>query len=230
MSVLTPKLKKRLFTLVLTLVLLGISILSALLGINAYVTASTKDRILTSGEAASLEEVDCILVLGCLVKQDGVPSDMLADRLTRGVELYEMGAAPKLLMSGDHHTVPYNEVQAMKDFATEHGIASEDVFMDHAGLNTYDSLWRAKEVFGVDKVIIVSQEYHLHRALHIADRLGIDAYGVSADYHTYFGQFMRDAREVLARNKDFALSIIRPEATIGGEPISLLGSGDVTND
>lgn len=230
MSLSFKKHLRRLLTLLPVLYILAILLLCALFGINAYVKKSVSDRIVSSEDAAMLGDIDCILVLGCGVRDDGTPSDMLSDRLRRGTELYELAASSKLLMSGDHHTPTYNEVQVMKDYATERGIASEDVFMDHAGLNTYDSIWRAKEVFGAQRIIIVSQEYHLYRALHIAEQLGLEAWGVSADYRTYFGQPMRDARELLARNKDFMLATIQPCATIGGEPISLAGSGDVTND
>ena len=119
-------------------VLLVICALGAgsILGINAYVKGSVADRIVTSEQAAQIEDVDCILVLGCLVKDNGVPSDMLHDRLTRGIELYDLGAAPKLLMSGDHGRTNYDEVAAMKQFAIDAGVASSDVFMDHAGFST----------------------------------------------------------------------------------------------
>ncbi len=213
-----------------SLALLGILTLVIL---DLIVTLSVKDRVVSVEDAISLakeESFDCILVLGCGVREDGTPSHMLADRLRRGIELQKAGAAPKLLMSGDHHRQGYNEVQVMKDVASESGISSSDVFMDHAGLNTYDSLWRAKEVFGVKRILIVTQEYHLYRALYIASALNIEAYGVDADYRTYRGQFMRDAREILARCKDFVQCIAKPDATIGGEKIDIAGNGDVTND
>lgn len=230
MSLFFKKHLRRFIILLTVLCILAILLLCTLFGINAYVKGSVSDRIISSEDAAVLGDIDCILVLGCGVRDDGTPSDMLSDRLRRGTELYELAASSKLLMSGDHHTPTYNEVQVMKDYATERGIASEDVFMDHAGLNTYDSIWRAKEIFGAKRIIIVSQEYHLYRALYIAEQFGLEAWGVSADYHTYFGQQVRDARELLARNKDFMLATIQPCATIGGEPVSLAGSGDVTND
>lgn len=214
------------------LVLLCLCILGAglLLIINPIVKSSTADQILTSQEAAQLEDVDCILVLGCFVHDSGRPSDMLHDRLTRGVELYELGAAPKLLMSGDHGRTNYDEVAAMKQFAVDAGIPSENVFMDHAGFSTYESVYRAKEIFQADKVLIVTQEYHLYRALYIANRLGVEAYGVSSDYHVYAGQSARDAREVLARIKDFAICIYKPEPTYLGDVIPISGDGNLTND
>jgi len=198
-------------------------------GINAYVKKRGGALILTP-EAAQSKKADCILVLGCLVKNSGEPSHMLEDRLKRAVELYHAGVAPKLLMSGDHGRKDYNEVEAMKQYAIEQGVPSEDVFMDHAGFSTYDSCYRAKEIFKVEKIIIVTQEYHLYRALYIADCIEMEAYGVNADYRTYFNQSMRDAREVLARVKDFLYVLFRPEPTYLGEAIPITGDGNVTND
>lgn len=207
------------------LALLGLLGISLIFGINAWVKASVDERILTSEEAAKLPDVDCILVLGCRTG-----SDMLGDRLRRGVELYGQGAAPKLLMSGDHGTADYDEVYAMKAFAIEQGILSADVFMDHAGFSTYESIYRAKEIFGADRILIVTQEYHLYRALYIAEKLGVEAWGVSADYREYAGQTGRDIREVLARIKDFGMCIFKPQPTYLGETIPISGSGDVTHD
>ena len=212
---------------ILSLAVLG---LSAIFCINAYVKGSVSERILTPDQASSLTDVDCILVLGCKVKDSGEPSDMLHDRLRRGVELYDRNVAPKLLMSGDHGRDDYDEVTAMKHFALDEGVLSGDVFMDHAGFSTYESIYRAKEIFGVEKMIIVSQEYHLYRALYIAQQLGVEAYGVSADYRNYSGQTARDLREVLARVKDFATSIFQPLPTYLGEAIPINGNGDETND
>lgn len=212
------------------LVCLGILGMAALLGINAAVKGSVKNQILTPEEAAKLTDVDCILVLGCLVKENGVPSDMLHDRLQRGVELFDLGAAPKLLMSGDHGREGYDEVDAMKQFAVDAGVASEHVFMDHAGFSTYESMYRARDIFQAKKIIIVTQEYHLYRAIYIAERLGMEAYGVSADYRAYYGQFNRDVREILARVKDFGTSLFQPKPTFLGEAIPIWGDGNLTND
>ena len=218
---------KRLFVVLLCLALIGgITIFS----INGHVKKSTFDQIISPEEAAELTDVDCILVLGCYVHDSGRPSDMLADRLRRGIDLYQSGAAPKLLMSGDHGQKDYNEVKAMKLEAMEEGISSEDIFMDHAGFSTYESIFRARDVFAADKIIIVTQEYHLYRALHIANALGVEAYGVAADYHTYVGQAYRELRESLARNKDFATSILKPAPTYLGEIIPVSGDGNLTND
>lgn len=201
-----------------------------LLSLNAYVKHTTEDAILSAEEAALIADADCILVLGCQVKADGVPSHMLEDRLRRGVELYQLEASPKLLMSGDHGQEEYNEVATMKKYAVDAGIPDADVFMDHAGFSTYESLYRAKEIFGADKLIIVSQKYHLYRALYIAEELGIEAYGVDADYRTYWGQTKREVREILARCKDLLTTAFRVSPTYGGEAIPISGDGNQTND
>lgn len=221
------KIIRRLFIICLCL---GIAGVSAVAAINGIVTGVAGSKILTSQQAAQLEDVDCILVLGCQVKSDGTPSDMLHDRLRRGVELYELEAAPKLLMSGDHGRTDYDEVDAMKRFAVDSGIPSEHVFMDHAGFSTYESIYRAKEIFQADKILIVTQQYHLYRAIYIAEMLGLEAYGVSSDYRAYSGQASYDFREVLARVKDFGTSLFKPEPTYLGDAIPISGDGNLTND
>lgn len=217
----------RIFCVVLCLGLLG---MAALFGINAYVKSTVSAQILTVDEAAKLPDVDCILVLGCGVWDDGRPSHMLEDRLKRSLELFELGASEKLLMSGDHGRTNYDEVNVMKSFVVDAGVPSEDVFMDHAGFSTYESMYRAKEIFQAKKIIIVTQGYHLYRAIYIAQRLGLEAYGVASDYRTYTGQQARDLREILARVKDFATCIFKPEPTYLGEAIPIWGDGNLTND
>ena len=224
------KAKKILKTAFIVFLCLAVVGTATLFIINGHVKASTKDRILTVQKAAELKDVDCIIILGCQVKDDGSLSHMLRDRLMRGLEVYEASAAPKLLMSGDHGREEYDEVGAMKNYAIENGVPSENVFMDHAGFSTYETVYRAKEIFQADKVIIVTQEYHLYRALYIAEQFGVEAYGVSADLNRYAGQSMRDFREVLARCKDWAMCIFKPEPTYLGEAIPVSGNGDVTND
>ena len=212
------------------LLVIGLLCVGLVFGLNAYIKGSTAANILTPEDAETLKDIDCILVLGCKVGSDGTPSHMLEDRLRRGVALYDAGAAPKLLMSGDHGQTDYNEVAAMKQFAIYEGISGKDVFMDHAGFSTYESIFRAKEIFGADRIIIVTQQYHLYRALYIARSMGIEAYGVASDYRTYVGQVSRDIREVLARVKDFGTSVLEPDPTYLGETIPISGDGDLTND
>ncbi len=200
------------------------------LGINAYVRLSTKNRIISVSEAAELDDVDCIIVLGASVKHGNTPSLMLADRLDKSVEVYNTGVAPKVIMSGDHGGKYYNEVQVMKDYAITKGVPSEDIFMDHAGFSTYDTMYRAKEVFGAKKVIIITQKYHLYRSVYIARKLGLDAYGVATDDFKYHNQTKRDIREIFAVDKDFIWSMFKFDPVFLGEKIPLDQSGDVTND
>lgn len=220
---------KRLSRILLILLIVMAAGIGCVLGINTYVVHSTADQILSAEEAAALTDVDCILVLGCYVHENGQPSAMLNDRLRRGVELYDAGAAGKLLMSGDHGRTAYDEVNAMKQFALDAAVPAEDIFLDHAGFSTYESVYRAKEIFQAKKIIIVTQKYHLHRALHIANAMGLEAYGVDGDYRSYSGQFFREVREILARNKDFINGIFKPLPTFLGDPIPVYGDGNLTN-
>lgn len=212
--------------LISSVLCIGIICALAVFGINFYVKSSTEKYILTPENAGS--GYDCILVLGCGV-HGTTPSHMLEDRLLQGIELFKNGASEKMLMSGDHGRENYDEVNVMKDFATERGIASEDVFMDHAGFSTYESMYRAKEIFKAEKILIVTQDYHLYRAIYDARALGLEAYGVASNPRSYAGQLYRDIREILARNKDFVYSIVKPEPTYLGEAIPVQGNGNLTN-
>lgn len=214
------------------LVLLGICLiaLAALLVLSLSVTMQTKGRIVSADTAdACFENADVIFVLGCGVKQDGTPSDMLRDRLDTALALYENGVASKILVSGDHGSESYDEPNAMKDYLVENGVAPSDVFMDHAGFSTYESMYRAKAVFGIETMIVVTQKYHLYRALYDADCFEIDAYGVAADLHEYRGQIMREIREIAARIKDALYCRIKPLPTYLGESIDVSGDGNITN-
>ena len=218
----------------LKILIIIILILCALIGImmlsiNFYVVNKTKSKIVTEKQAKELENVDCILVLGAGIWGDK-PSPMLEDRLLQGITLYNNQTSSKIIMSGDHGKEEYDEVNVMKDFAIEKGVKSKDIFMDHAGFSTYDSVYRAKEIFKAQKIIIVTQKYHLHRALYVAEKLGIEAYGVASDPREYRGQVVRELREVLARDKDFFKCIIKPEPTYLGDTIPVSGNGDATND
>ncbi len=199
-------------------------------GINIYVKHKVKDKIIDVEAAKELGDVDCIIVLGASVIDSDTPSLMLKDRLEKGIELYYETDIPKLLMSGDHGGVYYDEVNVMKNYAIKKGVPSSDIFMDHAGFSTYESMYRAKEIFGAKKVIIVTQEYHLTRAIYIAEALGLEAYGVPAEDVRYAGQTGRDVREFLAIGKDFFSVIFKPEPSMLGMPIDISGDGDVTND
>ena len=221
--------KKKLWNGLFIIMIICILALASILIINSYVKSSVKDKIITLDEAAPLH-ADCILILGAGVWDDGRPSYMLEDRLLRGIQLYENGASDRLLMSGDHGSKEYDEVNVMKQFAVDRGILSEHIFMDHAGFSTYESIYRTRDIFEAEKIIIVTQKYHLYRALYIAEKLGLEAYGVASYPRQYVGQEIRDLREILARVKDFINVIIEPEPTYLGESIPVSGNGDLTND
>ena len=197
--------------------------------INFYIKISTKNQIIKENDYTNLSDVDCIIILGAGIRR-GKPSPMLEDRLLEGIKLYQNNISNKIIMSGDHGKKEYDEVNIMKGYVIEKGIPSQDVFMDHAGFSTYESIYRAKAIFGVKKAIIVTQTYHLYRALYIANKLGLEAYGVNSDKRQYVGAEYREMREILARNKDFIKCIFKPEPTYLGESIPIDGNGDITND
>ena len=199
-----------------------------IIGINLFMVGYSQQYTYPADEVSKLTDVDCIMVLGCGVYNDR-PTPLLEDRLKRGVAVHETGVSAKILMSGDHGQADYDEVNIMKQYALDAGISADDIFMDHAGFSTYESVCRAKEIFGVDKMVIVTQKYHLSRAVFLARMLGIDAYGVASDYRSFGGQFYRDCREVLARVKDLFTAIIQPSPTYLGEAIPINGSGTLTN-
>lgn len=213
--------------IIIAVLCVGIVCGIGVLGIDFYVKKSTEDYILSPEDAGT--GYDCILVLGCGVWGE-TPSHMLEDRLLQGIELYDGGASGKLLMSGDHGREGYDEVNVMKDFAIERGVPSENIFMDHAGFSTYESMYRAKEIFQAEKILIVTQDYHLYRAIYDARAMGLDAWGVASNPREYGGQLYRDIREILARNKDFVYCIVKPEPTYLGEAIPVQGNGNATND
>ena len=217
------KYKAVIFVVLGIVLLIGIAAVS----LSVYMVKATEKNIFTADTFKNDEKADCILILGAGVK-DGKPKPMLRDRLLTGIELYKSGAADKIIMSGDHGRADYDEVNVMRSFALEQGVRAEDIFLDHAGFSTYDSVYRAKNIFGAENIIIVSQKYHLYRALYISEKLDVKAAGVSANLNTYGGQLKRDIREIIARDKDFFKCIVKPEAEIMGDKIPLDGDGSIT--
>ena len=181
--------KKIIKKLIIIILIVIITIIVETIGINLLIYSSTKSKIITE-ESEKIENIDCILILGAGIWNDK-PSPMLEDRLLQGIALYQKGFASKIIMSGDHGRNNYDEVNIMKNFAIEKGINSEDIFMDHAGFSTYESIYRAKSIFQAKKIIIVTQRYHLYRALYIAKQLGVEAYGVASNPREYAGQPVR---------------------------------------
>ena len=178
--------------------------------INFYVILSTKNRIV-SGDSELLTDIDYIVILGAGIRR-GKPSPMLEDRLKTGISLYNNDISNKILITGDHMNDDYDEVTVMKNYLLEHGIPEEDIITDNYGISTYDSIYRVKNVYKSNKVVIVSQRYHLYRALFLSDNLDLESYGVEANLRYYYGQWYREIREILDRNKDFIKGIIKPKA------------------
>ncbi|MBN2534303.1 MAG: YdcF family protein [Spirochaetales bacterium] len=159
------------------------------------------------------------------------PSHVLEDRLLVGIELYKKGKVEKLIVSGDHGHTSYDEVNVMKQFVLSHGVNEHDIFMDHAGFRTYDSCYRARDVFGVKKLIIASNSFHLPRALYIASGLGLDASGVPSDLRVYADAGKNAFREFFAQYKAFLdIKLFKPLPRYLGPRIDINGSGVVTQD
>ncbi len=228
--------KKKLKILLFVILAVVMIPLVAYGGINAYAILSARGELFALEKAEEMKEgADAVLVLGAGVRSDGTPSNMLQDRLLCALALYEKGLCDKIIVSGDHGAKDYDEVNVMKNYLIARQVPSECIFMDHAGFSTYESLYRAKFVFGAEKLIIVTQKYHSYRALMIGRALKIDCQAVAApilagDYEGYAMQPWYSFRESVARCKDFFYCLTLPKPTYLGEKISLSGSGNVTND
>lgn len=219
------KLIKKSIKWLLCLAIVGII---TLLSINYYVVYKGDSYKIT---LESDTKADAVIVLGARVFSNGTLSDMLEDRMNVGIQAVKNNMSNKLLVSGDHGRKEYDEVNSMKDYALGKGLKPEDVFMDHAGFSTYETMYRAKEIFGVKKAIIITQDYHLKRAIYIARRLGIEAYGIPSDEHTYPMMLKYETREKLARIKDFIyVNFLKPKPTYLGEAIPITGDGRLTYD
>lgn len=207
------------------------------MSINNHVVSTEKDNIayalneekdgFTEKDVTVLKDfkADCIMVLGAGIKDDETPTPMLKDRLDAGVMLYHKGAAPKLLLTGDNGSLDHNEIHVMLKYARDAGVPEEDIFCDHAGFSTYDSMYRARSIFEAERLIVVTQTYHQYRALYIGEKLDLKVMGIAADQMKYSGQPAREIREVLARVKDYFKIKGKPEASLGGEVIPISGSG-----
>ncbi len=218
----------RLMRLSLLLMAIVALLMAGLLRIDAEVATIGAQNMVS---AASADKADCVLVLGALVRADGSVSPMLRDRLDVALALYEAGVAERILVSGDHGTAHYDEVNAMRGYLIGCGVPSEHIFMDHAGFDTYDSLYRARDVFLVRSCVIATQEFHLKRALFIADALGLQAQGVDAALNTYGKASYYRLREVFARAKAWLeCRVLDAKPTVLGPTIPITGDGNNTVD
>jgi vancomycin permeability regulator SanA len=199
---------------------------AAFFTVQAHIVRASKGYIF--GSAADAPECDAVMVLGAFVYSSGAPGQILMDRLDYGYALYVQGKAKKILVSGDHGQNDYDEVNAMKAYLVKKGVPSEDVFMDHAGFNTYDSMYRAKEIFCIGSLLISTQEFHINRSVYIARKLGIDAYGYPCADKPSYNMTMLNFRESFARVKAFLDLLVHREPKYLGDTIPISGNGDQT--
>lgn len=223
---LSPRRPLVFWPIIAVLVLLVIAVVLMLVP-DLIMSSSTRSHIVVSPGDAPQAKV--AIVLGARVYSDGTPSPMLADRLATGVELYKLGKVQKLLLSGDHGTTTYDEVNAMLRYCLERGIPDADIFTDHAGFDTYDTMYRARDVFKVTDALVVTQRFHLPRAVYIARTLGLQATGVVADIQPYTGEWRFALREWPARVKAFfQLHVTKPQPRFLGPVLPIDGDGRVT--
>jgi len=209
------------------LVLTTLSLLLFVLIINVYVFTFSRKFILENATKTPFLESDgnvsVAIVLGASVYSDGTLSPLLEDRAKTALELYKNGVVQKLLVSGDNRASSYNEVIPIREYIIAHSVPEEDVFTDFAGFNTYDSMYRAKKIFGAKNVLIVTQSFHLPRAVYAARQIGLNAYGVPANKSGYY--FRNNAREVLATTKTFIRVLTQARPLFLGREISIEGDG-----
>lgn len=213
--------------------LLIVSVLGCVLvlAVDSYVAAIGRKAILLFDELSGQPQYDCVIVPGALVYDSGRPSAMLRDRLDMAVRIYESGVTDRILVSGDHGRVDYNEVGVMRQYLLDAGIPAEHVFMDHAGFDTYDTLYRAQLIFGVRRAVITTQDFHLIRALYIGQQLNLDLLGVDCGYVFSSEKSRYRVREYPARFKAFLdCEIFKSLPAYTGETIPITGSGWATVD
>lgn len=177
-----------------------------------------------------LETYSAGLVLGARAYNDNVVSPIFSDRLLTAAELYQAGRIEKIIISGDHGTDTYDEVTAGRNFLLAHNIPGDDIFLDNAGFDTYDSVYRAQAIFGAPEVLIITQRFHLPRALYFAAERDLPALGCVADKQIYDNLDYFENREMLARVKGWLETFFKVKPKYLGEPIDLTGSGQATWD
>lgn len=205
----------------------GVILLTLLpFGIRAKIKHDYSSHILTTAEASQLtqnnSEENVVIVFGAGVWANSQLSHVLQDRMDTAINLHKSSNISKILLSGDNRQHNYNEPLAMLNYALAANVSEDDLQPDYAGRRTYDTCYRAKHIFGVDKAILVTQEFHLSRALFICNALGIEAVGVKADQRSYIDAASYEQREILASTKALWDVVIQKPAPIMGQPISLV--------
>jgi len=193
-------------------------LLVSILVINMTVYLRTRAYIYNNTRDAP--EAEVALIPGAAISKDGVLSSIFIDRVDRAITLYEEKKVSKILISGDNSTNSHNEVNPARLYLLNKGVPDQDIFLDHAGFDSYSTLYRARDIFGVSSVLITTQSFHLPRAVFIARQLGITAYGVNADSGHIL--FRNDVREVFANEKAVLDLIFNRKPKYLGEKISLV--------
>ena len=220
--------KKVIKKVIMYILVIGISIAAIIGAINVYIISVGAKNFATLDEIEGT--YDCAIVPGARVWENGIVSYMLQDRLDYAYELYAQGTVKKILVSGDHGTKDYDEVNAMRTYLVEKGVKTEDVFMDHAGFDTYSTMARAKLIFEVENAIICTQKYHLYRASYIAERKGINIKAIASDVYISSKLPYFKLREVVSRVKAFwQVEISKPDPMLG-EVIPISGDGRITEN
>ena len=213
---------KRLLRIILVLIAAGLIGLLSIYLINNRVRSQAAGKIKDSITEIKPENPPRIaIVLGAKVWENGEPSHALYDRIVTAVELYRAGRVKKILMSGDNPAENYDEPTAMKATAVKLGVPETDIVLDFAGRRTYDTCYRAKEIFGVQKATIVTQEFHQARSLYLCGSLGIDSIGITANRRRYEGERYWAFREFFSTASAWFEINFLPFAPVGGrkEPI-----------
>lgn len=220
---------RKIKAIMITGLILVLAVVLGSLFINLGMILAARKYVYTSIE--ELPPKTAVLVLGSQTRGTSL-SGVLRDRVIGGIQIMEAGKGRKLLLSGDHGQRYYDEVNAMRLYvlANAPDIAEEDIFMDHAGFNTYDSMYRAQDVFKVQDLVIVTQQFHISRAVWIARSLGLNAAGYARKQDRFNKRLLAawNIREYLARIKAFGYIIFRPKPRYLGDPIPITGDGRVT--
>ena len=220
------RLIKRIALFLCFAIVLGILSFSA---IQIYMIQSTNEYLIS--EIVNAPVCDAVIVLGAYVYSSGTPSPVLRDRLDYGYKMYTQGKARKILVSGDHGRDSYDEVNAMKEYLIKMGVPGEDIFMDHAGFNTYDSMYRAKNIFQVNNLVIVTNNFHIQRSVYIARKFDMEAWGYPTPDREIYNMPALNSREKLAKIKAFLdVDILHRKPAFEGDAIPVLSvSGEVTD-
>ncbi len=201
--------------------LLAVLVWAIVLFADWRVNSIGKPKMYTTVEA--LPDAPTVIVLGASVYANGNLSPVLKDRVDTALELYNSGKVERFLLSGDHGQNNYDEVNAMKDYLNKRGVPNSVIFLDHAGFDTYDSMYRAQYIFNVQQAIVVTQRFHLPRALYIANRLDLNYIGFVADKRQYRSLESFERREYLAKIKAVWEVLINKKPTYLGEKIPITG-------